>query len=163
MASRYSQEYFFQHSLMNIPFTDLNEIIHPNAESIPEYIRHFASAMFVNESFWNNPNAVTEQLEMEANTNDYISTYLSYINMLQATYKLVTKGKYSSCFSFSRLPYSMFYIFEPPLLQRVCTYQNVIITHSLLIVTYIYKAVNQNSSCKILKSCPIKTYNTLHI
>ena len=35
MASRYSQEYFFQHSLMNISFTDLNEIIHPNAGSIP--------------------------------------------------------------------------------------------------------------------------------
>ena len=46
MASRYSQEYFFQHCLMNIPFTDLNEIIHPRAESFPEYIRHFASALF---------------------------------------------------------------------------------------------------------------------
>ena len=45
MASSYNQEYFFQHSLMNIPFTDLNEIIHPNAESILEYIWHIASAM----------------------------------------------------------------------------------------------------------------------
>ena len=137
MGSRYSQEYFFQHSLMNIPFTDLNEIIHPNAESIPEHIRHFASAIYVNESFWNNPNAVTQELQMEANSNDYISTYLSYISMLQATYKLVTKGKYSSCFSFSWLPYSIFYIFEPLSLQTVFTYQNVIITHSLLIVTHI--------------------------
>ena len=84
MASRYSQEYFFQHSLMNIPFTDLNEIIHPNAESIPEHIRHFASAIFVNDCFWNNPNAVTEELQMEANTDDYISTFLSYLNMLRA-------------------------------------------------------------------------------
>ena len=108
MASRYSQEYFLQHSLMNIPFTDLNEIIHPNAESIPEHIRHFASAIFVNESFWNDANAVTEELQMEANSDDYISTYLSYINMLQVTYNLVTKVKYSSCFSFSRLPYDIF-------------------------------------------------------
>ena len=107
MASRYSQEHFFQHSLMNIPFSDLNEIIHPNAESIPEHIRHFASAIFVNESFWNNPNAVTEELQMEANRDDYISTDLSYINMLQVTYKLVTKGKYSSCFSFSQIPYDI--------------------------------------------------------
>ena len=137
MASRYSQEYFFQYSLMNIPFTDLNEIIHPNAESIPEHIRHFASAMFVNESFWNDANAVTEELQMEANSDDYISTYLSYISMLQATYKLVTKGKYTSCFSFSRLPYSVFYIFEPSSLQAVFTYQNVMITHSSLILTHI--------------------------
>ena len=42
MASRFNQEYFFQHSLMNIPFTYPNEIIHPNAENIPEYIRHYA-------------------------------------------------------------------------------------------------------------------------
>ena len=137
MASRYSQEYFFQHSLMNIPFTDLNEIIHPNAESIPEHIRHFASAIYVNESFWNNPNAVTQELQMEANSDDYITTYLSYISMLQATYKLVTKGKYSSCFSLSRLPYSIFYIFELSSLQTIFTYQNFIATHSLLIVTHI--------------------------
>ena len=105
MASRYSQEYFFQHSLMNIPFTDLNEIIHPNAESIPEHIRHFTSAIFIKGSFWNNPNAVTKELQMEANSDDYISRYLSYLNMLQATYNLVTKGKYYCCLSFLRLPY----------------------------------------------------------
>ena len=107
MASRYSQEYFFQHSLMNIPFTDLNEIIHPNAESIPEDIRHFAGAIFVNDCFWNNPNAVTEELQMEANTDDYRSTFLSYLNMLHATYNLVTKGKYYCCFWFLPLPYHL--------------------------------------------------------
>ena len=36
MASRYAQEYFFQHALMNVSFTDLNEIIHPKAEDISE-------------------------------------------------------------------------------------------------------------------------------
>ena len=40
MASRYTQEYFFHYMLMNVSFTDLNEIIHPQAEDIPEYIRH---------------------------------------------------------------------------------------------------------------------------
>ena len=109
MASRYSQEYFFQHSLMNIPFTDWDEIIHPNAESIPEHIRHFASVIFVNESFWNNPNAVTEELKMEANSDDYISTYLSYINMLQATYNLV--GKYLLVFPSQSYPMIYFKTF----------------------------------------------------
>ena len=72
MASRYSQEYFFQHSLMNIPFTGPNEIIHPNAESIPEYIRHFASAMFVNESFWNDSNAIIKELQILKENNKKI-------------------------------------------------------------------------------------------
>ena len=88
MASWYSQEYFFQHCLMNVPFSTLNEIIHPNTESIPEYIHHFASAMFVNESFWNNQTSITDELEREGNSNDYIDTYLS----LFVTY-LVIKGK----------------------------------------------------------------------
>ena len=99
MASWYSQEYFFQHCLMNILFTDLNEIIHPNAESITEYIRHFASALFVTDSFWNNVNAITHELQVEGNSDDYINSYLSYVNMLQATYNLVNKGK------------SLFYLF----------------------------------------------------
>ena len=67
MASRYNQEYFFQHSLMNVPFTDLSEIIHPKAEDIPEYIRNFASAMFVNGSYWRNSNAIMEELQREGN------------------------------------------------------------------------------------------------
>ena len=51
MASRYSREYSFQHTLMNVSFRNLNEIIHPNAENIPEYIRHYASAIFSMDPF----------------------------------------------------------------------------------------------------------------
>ena len=121
MASRYSQEYFFQQSLMNMSFTDPNEIIHPNAESIPEYIRHFASAMFVNESFWNNSNAITEELQMERNTDNYISTYLSYINMLQTTYNLVTKGKISFFLVFTVTIILISNILKPPCLKIIFT------------------------------------------
>ena len=53
MASRYNQEYFFQHLLTNITFTNLNNIIHPNAENIPGTLHHFASAMFINGCYWN--------------------------------------------------------------------------------------------------------------
>ena len=93
MASRYTQEYFFQHTLMNVSFMDLNEIIHPMAEDIPEYIRHYASAMFVNESFWNDSNKVLEELKMEAHRQDYIHSYMSHVEMLKITCSLVTKGK----------------------------------------------------------------------
>ena len=67
MASQYTQEYFFQHGLINVSFTNLNEIIHPNAESIPEYIRHYASAIFVNSSFWDDRTKLMEELQMEGN------------------------------------------------------------------------------------------------
>ena len=93
MASRYTQEYFFQHTLMNVSFMDLNEIIHPMAEDIPEYIRHYASAMFVNESFWTDSHTVLEELKMEGHRQDYIDSYMSYVEMLKITYSLVTKGK----------------------------------------------------------------------
>ena len=86
MASRYTQEYFFQHTLMNVSFTNLNKIIHPNAESIPEYIRHYASAMFDHTK-------VIQELEMEGHRQDYIDSYMSYMKMLKSTYNLVTKGK----------------------------------------------------------------------
>ena len=93
MASRYTQEYFFQHTLMNVSFIDLNEIIHLNVESIPEYIWHYASAMFVNSSFWNDQTRVFEELKMEGHRNDYIQSCMSFIEMLKFKYKLVTKGK----------------------------------------------------------------------
>ena len=96
MASRYTQEYFFQHTLMNVSFTDLNEIIHPQAEDIPEYIRHYASAVFVNSSFWHDLKKVEDDMKMEGHSQDYISSYMSYLQMLHTTYRLVIKGKLPS-------------------------------------------------------------------
>ena len=61
MASRYSQEYFFQDTLMNVSFRNLNEVIHPNAENIAEYIHHYVSAVFVNASFWNDQSNYSEK------------------------------------------------------------------------------------------------------
>ena len=52
---------------MNVPFSNLNDIIHPNAENIPEYIRHLASAMFLNDSYWMNRKLVAEELQKEGN------------------------------------------------------------------------------------------------
>ena len=100
MASRYTQEYFFQHTLINVSFTDLNEIIHAQAEDIPEYIGHYASAMFVNSSFWDDAKRVEDDLKMEGHIQDYISSYMSYIQMLGSTYRQVIKGKFLSpkCF-----------------------------------------------------------------
>ena len=93
MASRYTQKYFFQHTLMNVSFTDLNEIIHPQAEDVPEYIRHYASAVFINYSFWHDLKKVEDDMKMEGHSQDYISSYMSYVQLLGTTYRLVIKGK----------------------------------------------------------------------
>ena len=94
MASRYTQEYFFQHTLMNVSFTDLNEIIHPQAEDIPEYIRHYASAVFVNGAFWNDSNRVLDEMKLEGHRSDYINSYVSYIDVQRTTYRLFIKGEF---------------------------------------------------------------------
>ena len=93
MASRYTWEYFFQHTLMNVSFADLNEIIHPKAEDIPKYIRHYASAVFVNSLFWDDSKKVEDDMKMEGHSQDYISSYMSYVQMIGITYILVIKGK----------------------------------------------------------------------
>ena len=80
---------------MNISFRNLNEIIHLNAENIPGYIRLYASAMFVNETFWSDNSKIPQELQLEGHCNDYIESYMSYVEMQCTTYKLVTKGKLS--------------------------------------------------------------------
>ena len=85
MASRYSQEYFFQHTLINVSFRNLNKIIHPNAENIPEYIRHYASAIFVNGSFWNDPSKILDEIKFEGRHSDYIRSYITFVDMQRTT------------------------------------------------------------------------------
>ena len=59
---------------MNVSFRNLNEIIHTNAENIPEYIRHYASDVFVNGSFWNDRSKIFNEIQNEGNHNDYINS-----------------------------------------------------------------------------------------
>ena len=93
MASRYNDEYFFQqHSLMNVPFTNLNDIIHPNVENIPESLCYFASAMFINGCYWNDVDKIRHDLEIECHRKDYALTCLSSISMMKASYNLYTRG-----------------------------------------------------------------------
>ena len=40
MASTYTQEYFFQHILMNVSFRNLNEIIYPNANYLSKFLKY---------------------------------------------------------------------------------------------------------------------------
>ena len=77
---------------MNIPFSNLNEIIHPNAENISENLRQFASAIFTNEEYWNNNAKIRESLELECSREEYINTHLSYIDMMKSSYQLYMKG-----------------------------------------------------------------------
>ena len=89
MASRYNQEYLFQHSLMSVPFTNLNDIIiHLNPENIPESLCHFVSAVFINGSYWNDTTKIQRDLEIECQSTNYNLTYLSYISMMKASYNL---------------------------------------------------------------------------
>ena len=110
MASRYTQEYFFQHTLMNVSFTDLNEIIHPQAEDIPEYIRHYASAVFVNGAFWNDSNRVLDEMKMEGHRSDYINSYVSCIDVQRTTYKLFIKGEFLCFYIYKNILHIYTYI-----------------------------------------------------
>ena len=94
MASRYSREYFFQHILMNVSFRNLNDIIHPNAGNIPEYIRHYASAAYVDGSFWNGRSKILNEIQFQGNHNDYINSYMNFVDVQRTMYNLVTKGKF---------------------------------------------------------------------
>ena len=71
MASRYNSVYLFQHSLMNLPFVNINNIIHPNAENTPHPLLHFASAMYYNSQYWEDTDRVRADLEHESHYNDY--------------------------------------------------------------------------------------------
>ena len=92
MASRYNSVYFFQHSLMNLPFVNINNIIHPNAENTPHPLLHFASAMYYNSQYWEDTDRVRADLEHESHYNDYKDSYMSYLSMMQTIYSLFTEG-----------------------------------------------------------------------
>ena len=51
-------------------------------------------SLCLNGSFWNDSNRVLDELKMKGNCSDYINSYMSYIEMQRATFRLVIKGEF---------------------------------------------------------------------
>ena len=90
MASRYNSVYFFQHSLMNLPFLNINSIVHPDAENIAFTLLHFASDMYCNSQYLEDTDRLKADLQLESRYNDYINSYISHISMM-CTYILFSQ------------------------------------------------------------------------
>lgn len=68
-VSIYSDEYFFQHLLLNHPHRRLSDL---RQEILPRVIKFFASAVSLQPSLWTNITAVTDKLETMGNKDSYV-------------------------------------------------------------------------------------------
>ena len=71
--------YYFQDIVMNYPHRKVEELLHPNNDTIPEQIRHFAVAMDFRSEVWQNENAIREHFSIAGYKSDYIETLMSFI------------------------------------------------------------------------------------
>lgn len=88
-VSYFNPTYFFQHSLLHIPFNNINDLKHPYDKDLPEYLVHYASAAYHNIDIWDNNEEINNLMMLESNKSSFISTFLQYVSMLRDTYHLI--------------------------------------------------------------------------
>ena len=71
--------YYFQDIVMNYPHRKVEELLHPNNDTIPEQIRHFAVAMDFRSEVWQDDEAIREHFSIAGYKRDYIETLISFI------------------------------------------------------------------------------------
>jgi len=84
----------FQHSLLHVPFAELNDIIPPDAENLPELLRHYAGAVHCNPALWLDRTALREYLVTLGNRAHYVDTVLSFYKSLEACLLLHHNGRF---------------------------------------------------------------------
>ena len=57
-VSVFNPVFFFQHLLLNVTFTSLEDIVHPDHERLPEDLKHFAAALAHQRGVWDDDNTV---------------------------------------------------------------------------------------------------------
>ncbi|XP_057311778.1 uncharacterized protein LOC130649508 [Hydractinia symbiolongicarpus] len=82
-ASIFNPVYFWQHTLMSMPFRNTSEIVNPESEDLPESIAYFHNALIINPTFWNDNQKIRNHLEASVHKRYYIDTFLVYLKSLR--------------------------------------------------------------------------------
>lgn len=81
--------YFWQHTVMNIPFRKINDLKHPQVDRMPDMIQTFACAMHTNNQFWNDDQQLLQLMAIEGNKEYYGPTFVSFVTGYRYLYDLV--------------------------------------------------------------------------
>ena len=78
----FTYQYFWQHTLMNVAFRSLAELVANRFEETAEPLKFFACAIQSNETFWGCRATVVTYLRMESHRGYYIDTFASYLQSM---------------------------------------------------------------------------------
>ncbi|CAE7536493.1 pif1 [Symbiodinium sp. CCMP2592] len=86
MYSHTNDRHYGQWLLLNVPFRNIDDLWHPQAELLPENLRYLGLCVLHRRRFWRNPDSIRSELEKEARSDTYIKNTLA---MLTARIELI--------------------------------------------------------------------------
>ena len=87
-VSIYNNHFFFQHTLMNVAFSSLDQIRHPNHDDLLEDLRYFAAALIKLPDLWTNDDAIREFFRQLGNKEYYVSNVVNMVHSIRQLYHL---------------------------------------------------------------------------
>ena len=81
-------DYFFQYLLVNHPFTNLEQLRHPDHEKLPEDLTSFAAALVLQPELWSNDDSVRTLFSQQGHKNYYVENLVNVVDSLRQLYHL---------------------------------------------------------------------------
>lgn len=91
LTSVFSDVFYFQDMLLNVPYRQISELLLPNFETLPEPIRYFVCALEFRASLWLDENKVKEHFELEGNKSWFVTNIIFHIRSLKHFHDLWKK------------------------------------------------------------------------
>ena len=82
LVSVFSDIYFFQDMLLNVPHTNTDMILIPGSETFPTAIRYFVCALHHRSELWDDENAIKVHFDMEGHKAWFIGNIMLHIESL---------------------------------------------------------------------------------
>ena len=78
LRSAYSDHYYFQQLVINLPHRKVSELLHPNDKELPEQIRNFAACWY-HLDMWKDSKKVSEHFSLQGNKAHYVDTMVAFV------------------------------------------------------------------------------------
>ena len=88
-------EFFWQHTILHVPFTSYQSLLPPDHAILPPAIQPFAVALFSNPALWSDDDAVTAFLRKRGCKRHILSTFLSFLHSNIDTLQCLRSGHLS--------------------------------------------------------------------
>ncbi|XP_020900507.1 uncharacterized protein LOC110239141 [Exaiptasia diaphana] len=148
-VSVFNVDFFFQYVLLNVPFSSLEALRHPDHDRIPQDLQWYAAAATLKHDLWSSDDNIFDLFSKQGNKHHFVANVIAYFGRTAVTFTLHQQHRCSDEIYNDILNHLRHWKPTPAILSTLHA-NNLLNQSSTIYDSQIIQAVTNNASSTVL-------------